>query len=459
MVGFYGGSPLEYAGVEAQGSDAVSSGVGAGAAFNEGLALNPTGRIVRQIGRTASETGVVFGDPFGGGVSFLEPETDRLDPAVANAEYEIPGVLKFDQPVTRTVARDLFEAKRAKIERDDTLARSEGGVLPTVGRLSAALGASLLDPINVAAGFIPIIGPAREAALIAQAGSAVGRAGVRAGVGAGAGAAGMAALQPLEFALSRQEREDYTMAMALRSIALGTVLGGGLHVGVGGAIDRATGRYRNRIEDAGPDARQTALHGALAQTIEGRPVEVAPVFETAEALRPLSPEEIAARASAELDVEYPGVPPARAMASGRAPEDIPIAPVADVFAASRRELENPYPGIRRSPNAVREDMFAVARREPEVEPQARVAADEAAARLDDTLQTIQKEIADLERMTAPPETPVERVAPGGTQRAVATEQAPAARPERPTEADLAAEIAEARASAIDRAALCITRGG
>lgn len=406
MVGFYGGAPLEYGAITEQGSDAVPATLGEGIAASAGEAIsdNLALRLGRQIRRTAAESDVFAADPMMGYP--IQPE-QPLDPEAANAEFGIKGVLSFDKPVARAVAQDLYEHKREQIERDDVIARSEGGIGAGAARLTAYVATSLLDPINVAAGFIPVIGPAREAALVARAGSAVARARVRAGIGGAAGAAGMTALQPLEFALSRQEREDYTMADALRSIALGTVLGGGLHAGAGAAIDRAAGRFdpltgwpinpatgeperffnplAQRIEDAGPEARETLLHGALAQSIEGRPVNVAPVLDAVEATR------------------AGDAPRLRA-----ATEDL------------RRSDIEPLP-------AQREDV---------------------AARPDnDTLESLRAEIADLERLeqsTAAPE------APGaGTIRTGVEVDAPVN----------VVEIGEARASAVEHAAICLSRSG
>ncbi len=309
MVGFYGGAPLEYAGINELGSDAVPSGPGEvlGASFGEGLAQNITPRAFRSAGRFAAETGVLAVDEYGRPI-MGEPEP-TIDPETANAEYGIKGHLSFDKPVPRSVAEDLRSHKQAQIERQDAIDRRESSLLTGgAARFSASLMAGVLDPINLAVGFIPVLGEARSASLIAQAGSAAGRFGIRAAEGGAQGAAGMAALQPLEFGLSRQEHEDYTMAEALRSVALGTVLGGGLHAGIGALVDRASGRYRDplrqRLEDAGPEARETLLQGALAQSIEGRPVDVAPALDVLEAVRrPAEAGELATKETARAPAE------------------------------------------------------------------------------------------------------------------------------------------------------------
>ena len=381
MVGFYDPAAGEgSAAIEAQGLAAIPSSTGAvlGAAYDEGFAANLTQRLLRSYDRET--TG---------------PEP-LLDAETANSEYGIKGRLSFDKPVAQAVAKELFEHKREQLEREDTIARREGGLLTGgAARFTANMAAGIFDPINLAVGFVPLVGPTRYAGLLAGAGSAVGRAGIRAGVGAAEGALGMAALQPLEAMLSAQEREDYTMAHALRSIALGGLLGGGFHVGGGALMDRASGRIRNpvsqRIEDAGPEAREAMLHGSLAQTIEGRPVEVARALDAVDAAR--MGDDAALRSAAS-------------------------------------------------------DMLGTARRDVDADPRLRAEADAAAARPSDTLQTIQRQIEDLERIDNPP-------------RAVDTAPAGGRARENPemTIADVATEIAEARAAAVERAAICITRGG
>lgn len=294
MVGFYGGAPLESAGLNEQGSDAVPSSTSEvhGAVFGEALAQNIPARLFRSIGRSGAETGLLGVGELGTEIR-MEPEAP-MAPEAANAEFGIKGHLSFDKPVPHSVAQDLNEHKQTQIEREDTINRRESGILTGgAARFVTGMLPGLLDPVNLTAGFIPFVGEARVASMLGrgavEAMGAAERAGVRAVTGAGQGAAAMTALQPLEFALSRQEHEDYTMAMALRSIALGTAIGGGLHAGIGGAIDRATGRYRNpltqRLEEAGPEARETLLQGALAQSIEGRPVDVAPALDLAEAIK------------------------------------------------------------------------------------------------------------------------------------------------------------------------------
>lgn len=132
----------------------------------------------------------------------------------------------------------LTRRKIAEIRRNQVLQRGAGGAGEAIARLGTAIGVSLLDPLNLASGFIPVVGEARYARILAQAGGAGGRAAVRAGVGAVEGAAGAAIMEPLVAGARRQELADYTLADSLANIAFGGLFGGGLHT-VGGAIGDA----------------------------------------------------------------------------------------------------------------------------------------------------------------------------------------------------------------------------
>jgi hypothetical protein len=129
----------------------------------------------------------------------------------------------------------LADRKVAEIRRQQVLQGGEGGFAEGAARLGTSLALSLLDPLNVASGFVPVIGEARYARIVGAAGGALGRAGARAAVGAAEGVAGAAALEPLIAGARRQEMADYTLNDSLVNIAFGGVFGGGLH-SVGGAI-------------------------------------------------------------------------------------------------------------------------------------------------------------------------------------------------------------------------------
>lgn len=320
MVGFYGGAPLEYEGLGTEAVEASTGGVHA-AQFGSFLAANQTPRIFRSTERSAADQDIFARRQRERAEAFRQPGADvvaptlepapQLDPKTANERFGIPGHLSFDQPISEFSARDLYEHKHAELVRQDIIERRAGGVATgAVARLGTGLLAGLLDPLNLAVGLVPIVGEARVAGLLGrgaiEAMGAAERAGVRAIAGGVSGGVGMAALQPVEKVLSLSERDDFTMADALRNIAFGAALGGGLHV-VGGAVaDRVTGRYANpitqRLEDAGPETRAELLQGAVAQHVADEPVNVARALDLADAVRA---ERNIGRAAVEAETIHP----------------------------------------------------------------------------------------------------------------------------------------------------------
>lgn len=213
----------------------------------------------------------------------LAPPAPPLSAAEATAKYGIDGELEFDNPIPESVALSLYEAKRDELARQDAARRAPAGFASGAERFGAGFVANALDPLNVAASFIPVVGEARYASWLAGAGSALGRAGVRAGVGAAQGAVGQVPLSALRYSLSQQEQADYSAADALTDIAYGGLLGGGLHAFGGALHDGLYGGFRGsdaaQIADADLPTREAAMRSAVAQLADGRPVEVRPAFD------------------------------------------------------------------------------------------------------------------------------------------------------------------------------------
>lgn len=212
----------------------------------------------RFVGAGRVRRSVPFEDP--------DPELSPIeDTETLNARFGHLG-LTFDKPTRRRVAEILAEQKRAERIRRDVLARGPRGAGAGTLQLGAGFVRALLDPVNVAAAFVPVVSQARFAGLAVR----LGRTGARFTRGVLEGAAGNAAIEPFVAGLSRQQQLDYTMADALLNIALGGLIGGGLHTGGGAIADFVAARR--------PETREAALQTAVAQAAEGRRVEVDPVI-------------------------------------------------------------------------------------------------------------------------------------------------------------------------------------
>lgn len=164
-----------------------------------------------------------------------------IDDAKARVKQEsleghltLPNQSSIKSPVLDLMIQDAHE------QRDRQVAIQQGpqGFLPDALGAITSIGAGMIDPLNIAAFSIPVVGEARWGKIIASAGdSMLARAGLNAGRGAVQGAVGTAALQPLDWWYATRDGQDYTMADALKSIALGAGMGAAAHAGFGAIGD------------------------------------------------------------------------------------------------------------------------------------------------------------------------------------------------------------------------------
>lgn len=260
MSGFFTEGEIGNTLAEAEGTALIPSTTGEvlGAQFNQSLAENPASRLVRWIGRNT------------------EAYPITMSAEEANNEYGIQGRLTFTEPVSRTTARDLNDFHQRSAIREDVIARRQGGIgTGAVARFGVGLGAAILDPLNIASAFLPGVREARVASMLGGAAAGVGgRLAVRAIAGGSQGLVGAAALEPLNYWLSQQDKDDYTMGDVLTNLAFGTVLGGVMHSGIGLVRDRRAG-----LPAWSPEMHEAALRHTLASVAEGRPVEAAAAME------------------------------------------------------------------------------------------------------------------------------------------------------------------------------------
>jgi len=163
-----------------------------------------------------------------------EPLIDRQK---LNDEYGKYNLF-FEEDEKQSTVDILVARKKAEIERQSIIQRGPQGFLPATAKLATSLVTSIADPINLAMMFIPIVGEARFAAMVARA----GLTGARFRKGAMEGLVGIAAIEPLVYTAATREQSDYDLVDSLIAVTFGGVLGGGLHVGVGKLKDFNTRR-------------------------------------------------------------------------------------------------------------------------------------------------------------------------------------------------------------------------
>lgn len=210
------------------------------AAFDDAWFNNPTtsARRINEL-QTAEQGEVIQNEARGWGYVApavrAEPATPLLTAEEARAQVKDSGLdIKVPNEGIRAGALEiLIERNREQRERQMVLENAPASTVPV--QLLAGFAASAVDPINVASAFIPFVGEARYASMLAQTTSRLGRFGVRARVGAIQGAAGAALVEPLPLMAASQDQTDYGATDTLMNIAFGGLLGGGLH-GVGGLV-------------------------------------------------------------------------------------------------------------------------------------------------------------------------------------------------------------------------------
>ena len=194
--------------------------------------------------------------------------------------------VKLDIPargITQGALDILVRRKQEENDRKEILQRADNDLLTGALRLGTGLGVSLLDPINVASAFIPVVGITRYSNMLASQSSRLGRAGVRLKVGGVEGAFGAALVEPIILTAADAEQADYNLTDSMLNIAFGTIMGGGLHAGAGAFGDAIKAR-QNRVSPVGssaealmnasPEVRQAMARGAMSQMATGRMVDV-----------------------------------------------------------------------------------------------------------------------------------------------------------------------------------------
>ncbi|MCE1084705.1 hypothetical protein LU642_29430 [Pseudomonas asiatica] len=251
-----------------------------GAAFDEAFSTNPSTSAFRleELNQQDQGRAVVMGPE-----SYLAPNAGRLEPetpligaeqarsqvADAGLDVKIP-----DQGIRQGALDILMQRHQEQLARQQIMARANGGSLPT--KIAGSLAASLLDPLNIASAFVPVVGEARYARLLAGAASPLERAAVRGGVGALEGSVGAAILEPLPLLAAQQDQTEYGLSDSLANIALGGLLGGGLH-SVGGAVSDA---LRRRLATEAAPVETSLNAGATVRPVDsGRSIDLGRMFD------------------------------------------------------------------------------------------------------------------------------------------------------------------------------------
>ena len=249
-----------------------------------------------------------------------ENMVDRLE---LNKEYAKIG-LYFEEDEYQSVVDIMVREKNEERARQNIMMRGpkgswnplSGGFYVGAAKFATGLATSMVDPINIAASFIPVFGQTNFARLVARQGFTKARA-IR---GAVEGAVGATLVEPIVYGVAQSLQADYDMYDSFLNVTFGTVLGSGLHVGAGKLKDINTRRKFNEkiaegkkilgddtetdidinlyreyypensqimkdLEATDPNTRKMLLQKALGDTMLDNPVDVTPIANADPILR------------------------------------------------------------------------------------------------------------------------------------------------------------------------------
>jgi len=217
----------------------------------------------------------------------------------SDSQYYREGITVGDDGIHEGAASILAERHDERLSRKIVLDRARSSYSLGAAQLGVGLVGSMLDPLNVASAFVPVMSGARFASLAAKYGTTKARA-IR---GAAEGAVGAAILEPIVIGAATVEQDkDYTVMDSLLNITFGTALGGGLHA-VGGKI-------ADKLSRTSPQTREVLTRTAVAQLAEDRNVDVEDIVRADATLRdeaPLVPEDgVTAEAREEFTIKAKG---------------------------------------------------------------------------------------------------------------------------------------------------------
>jgi len=208
-----------------------------------------------------------------------EDDDEIIPVGELNKKYIELGLF-FEKDEPRGYVNLLVEKKKDELKKQQIVQRGPQNIFAKSSYFISGLGAAFLDPINIGASFIPVVGQAKFLNNVARYG--VTRARMLKGVQEGF--VGNVAVEPLSYISANQEQRDYTAANAITNVMFGTVLGGGLHVSfgkIGDVYKKYTGKENiyTKIANADPALREDLLKYTIGQLVQNKRINIAAFLE------------------------------------------------------------------------------------------------------------------------------------------------------------------------------------
>jgi len=229
----------------------------AGATFYNAWNYNPTSSVFRAVDQSQA----------------YQSSNTYINRDELNKQYGYLG-LTFKEDTREGVVDYLVERKKLEKERADIISRGPDGKLAKSFFFLESLATGFLDPINIGASFIPVVGQARFANMVARSGKNVARM----KKGFVEGLVGNAAVEPLVYSVAKSEQADYDMYDSFTNIAVGGFIGSAAHVGFGRIGDylaevRGKPNIYQRLGAISPENQRQLLDYSVGKVLKGEPVD------------------------------------------------------------------------------------------------------------------------------------------------------------------------------------------
>jgi len=190
-----------------------------------------------------------------------------------NKEYAHLG-LNFKEDTRKEVVDYLVKRKELERERANTIQRGPQNIFAKGSFFLTSLATSFADPINIVASFIPFVGQAKFAGMVAKSGKNIARM----KKGFVEGLLGNTAVEPIVYGVHRSQQSDYDQYDAFINIAAGGLIGTGFHAGfgrIGDYLAKVQGKPNiyQRLAAVSPEHQQALLKYSVGKVLRGERVD------------------------------------------------------------------------------------------------------------------------------------------------------------------------------------------
>lgn len=204
----------------------------------------------------------------------LEEDPELIPQAELNKKYAPLG-LTFYRDEPRGYVETLVKQRLDMMTKENIESRGPQNFFARSSYFLKGIGATAVDPFNLAAAFVPVVGQASFLESVAARGLTKARfvKGIKEGF------VGNVAIEPMNVLAAKAEQTEYSAYDSIRNIAFGTILSGGMHVGfgrIGDAYKSITGKENiyTKLSNADPALREDMLKHAFTQMAQGKKISM-----------------------------------------------------------------------------------------------------------------------------------------------------------------------------------------